>query len=83
MNDVETRPVVGWTFHLVAETAIVMDLHTVTSDAQMRAVMAGSAAPDNLPALLTPAQALELAEVLRQAAGRVLAQQTPDRSRQS
>lgn len=83
MKDIKTRPVVGWKISGVAETAILLSLETVSSDAQLRAVMAERAAPDTLPALMTPPQALELAAALQRAAHRILEQQTPDKSRQS
>lgn len=77
MADIPTRPVVGWTFYKAAGMTIILDLQTVGSEAELRAVMTGQAQPDHLPALLTPGQCLELAEALRRHAEAILQQQTP------
>jgi hypothetical protein len=83
MANIPTRPVVGWSSHVVADSAILLGLKTVGSEDQLAGVMAGRTEPDITPALLTPAQCLELADALTRHARRLLEQPTPPRSRQS
>jgi hypothetical protein len=82
-GNLPTHPVVGWSFYSAAQTAIVLQLHTVQSEDDLRAVMRGTRAPDHFNALLTPTQCLELAERLQAHAEAILGQRTPPRSRQS
>lgn len=83
MADIPTRPVVGWTFYRAAETAIILDLQTVGTEAELRAVATGTAEPAHLQAIMTPNQCLELAEALRRNALAILGQKTPPRSGQN
>lgn len=83
MTDIPTRPVVGWTIYRVAETALILNLQTVGTEADLRAVMAGQREPDSLIGMLTPNQCLDLAEALPRNAEAVLGQQTPPRSGQN
>lgn len=82
-SDIQTAPVVGWDTLNVAQTSVLLRLHHVTSEAQLRGFYAGTAEASHLNAMLTPQQALDLAESLTHAAHTVLGQQTPPRSQQS
>jgi hypothetical protein len=74
---------VGWTIYRVAETALALNLQTVSTEADLRAVVAGQREPDGLMAMMTPQQCLDLAEGLRRNAEAVLQQRTPPQSGQN
>lgn len=82
-KDISTAPVVGWDTLNVAQTTVMLRLHHVTTEAQLRGFYAGTTDASHINAMLTPQQALELADSLRNAANTILAQKTPPRAEQS
>lgn len=65
MTNMSARPVVGWTIYETEETAIILDLNTVGTQAELRGFMDGSFEPAHIHAVMTPEKCLELAEDLR------------------
>jgi hypothetical protein len=82
-KDIKTAPVVGWDTLNVAQTTVLLRLHHVTTEDQLRGFYAGTAEASHINAMLTPKQAMDLAADLQNAAKMILAQQTPLRSHQS
>lgn len=77
MTAVKLRPVTGWTIQTTNNFSMLLNLVTVGSEAEIDYVGSDRATPENVAALMSPQQCLDLSDDLRRNALAMMAKYAP------